>query len=92
MPIIDVAGGETIGQYLALIVDDQVQLEAVKPAHRGLATSGSTSKHPMLMDAGIVADRKGSGVDEADAATLAQLRMQVGHQRNQDGGHQLDEA
>ena len=54
--------------------------------------SGSTSKHPMLMDPGIVAHRKGSGVDEADTATLAQLRMQVGHQRNQDGGHQLDKA
>ena len=46
----------------------------------------------MLVDAGIVADRKGGGVDEADAATVAQLRMQIGHQRNQDGGHQLDKA
>ena len=48
MPIIDVARCEAKGQQLALVVDDQVQLEAVKPADRGLATSGSTGKDPML--------------------------------------------
>jgi hypothetical protein len=32
MPIIDVARCEAKGQQLALIVDDQVQLEAKEPA------------------------------------------------------------
>ena len=38
MPIIDVARGETKGQQFALIIDDQVQLEAVEPADRGFAS------------------------------------------------------
>src|SRR5439155_9153645 len=37
-------------------------------------------------------DGKGSGVDEADARTLTQLRVQVGHERNEYRRHQLDKA
>ncbi len=33
--IIDVAWGQAKGQLLPLIIDDQVQLEAVEPADRG---------------------------------------------------------
>ena len=47
MSIIDIAWGQAKGQDLALIVDDQVQLEAVKPTDRGLATSGTASKDAM---------------------------------------------
>src|SRR5690242_6668799 len=64
-PIIDVAGCEAKGQQLTLIVDDQVQLEAIKPAHRGFATRGSSIKDVVLMDAGVVADSKRGGVDKA---------------------------
>src|SRR5437773_2095770 len=66
VPIIDVAWGEAKGQQLTLIVDDQVQLEAEEPAHRGLATCSAPSKDPMGVNAGIVTDGKGSGVDEAN--------------------------
>jgi hypothetical protein len=44
------------------------------------------------VNAGIVADGKKSGFDVADAWTLAQLRVQIGYQRNQDSGHQLHKA
>ncbi len=91
-PIIDVAWGQAERQDLALIVDHQVQLEAVKPAHRGLATSSTAIKDAMGVNAGIVADGKRSGVDEADASAATQLRVQVGDQWNEDRGHQLHEA
>jgi len=44
------------------------------------------------VNARIATDGKRGRVDEADAATAAQLRMQIGHQWNQQRGHQLDEA
>src|SRR5438045_6391103 len=53
MPIIEVARGEAKGQELALIVDNQVQLEAVKPANRGFATSGSSGKDAVLVDTSV---------------------------------------
>src|SRR5690242_21239113 len=92
MPIIDIARGQAERQDLALIVDDQVQFETVEPANRGLATSGPSIKDAMGMDASVVTDGKGSGVDKADARTLTQLGMQIGHKWDQDGGHQLDKA
>ncbi len=49
--IIDVAWGQAKGQQLALIIDDQVQLKAVEPAHRHLATCGPSGKDPVLMAA-----------------------------------------
>ena len=61
-----------------MIIDDQVQLEAVEPTDRVLATSSSAIKDAMGVNTGVVADGKGSGVDEADAATLTQLGVQIG--------------
>src|SRR5205823_6572904 len=92
MSIIDIAWGQAKGQDLALIVDDQVQLKAVKPVDRGLATSSTAIKDAMGVNTGVVADGKGSGVDEADAATLTQLCVQIGHQGHQHRGHQLDKT
>jgi len=92
MSVINVARRQAKGYYFALIIDDQVQLEAVEPAHGGLASCGSPSKHPVLVDAWVTADHKRCRIDKADAGTATQLRMQPGYQRNQDRGHQLDEA
>ena len=39
-----------------------------------------------------MADGKRSGVNETDAGAATQLRVQIGHQRNENRGHQLDEA
>ena len=44
MSIIDVARGQAKSQDLALIVDDQVELEAVKPTDGGLAASSTAVK------------------------------------------------
>jgi hypothetical protein len=39
-----------------------------------------------------MADRQRGGVNKADAATVAQLGMQIDHRRHEQGGHQLHEA
>ena len=44
MPIIDIASSQAERQDLALIIDDQVELEAIEPADRGLATSSTAVK------------------------------------------------
>jgi hypothetical protein len=61
VPIIDIAWGEAKGQEFTLIVDNQVQLEAVEPAHGSLATGGAPGKDAVLVDAGIVTDGKRAG-------------------------------
>ena len=58
MPIINIARREAESQELALVIDYQVQFEAIEPADRGLATGGPPGKHPMLMDAWVTTNRK----------------------------------
>ncbi len=89
-PVIDITGCEAEGEQLAHIIDDQVQLEAVEPTYGGFASCSSSGKDTVLVNARIATDGKGSGVDEADARTAAQARVQIGDQGNQDRGHQLD--
>jgi len=71
----------------------QVQLEAVEPAQRGLAASGIHGEDAVLLDARGVADGNRGRVDEAEAGAPAHVRVQkLGDQREQDSGHELDEA
>src|SRR3954463_6279210 len=51
-----VAGGDFQGHDLALVVDEEVQLEAVEPSHAGLATRGQAIEDLMTVDAAIVTD------------------------------------
>ena len=51
------------GDDLMAGVEDEVQLEAEEPAHRGLAALGQTGEDLVPVDAMIVADRQGRGVD-----------------------------
>jgi hypothetical protein len=73
IPIIDVAWSQAKGQQLTLVIDDQVQQTVEEPADRGFATRGSSGKDTMLVDAGVVTDRKRGRVNEADTGTAAQL-------------------
>jgi hypothetical protein len=52
----DVAAGEAEGEQFAAVVDHRVQLEAVEPAHRGLAARGVEGEDAVLPDARVVAD------------------------------------
>lgn len=86
----DIAGRQAKGQQLAAVVDDQVELEAIKPAHRGLAPCRASGKDAGGMDPRIVTDGERGGVDKADAGAGAQVGGQVRRQRDQDGGQQFD--
>ncbi len=92
VPIINVAWRQAKGHELALIVDNQVQFEAIEPAHRGFATSGTSLKDAMGGDTSSVAHGQWSGVNKADTATLTHTGMQIGDQGHQHGRHQLDKA
>ncbi len=92
VPIIAVAGRQTEGEQVALIIDHQVQLEAKEPANGSLATSRSSGKDPMLMNASVVTDFQRGRIDETDTGTVNELCMQVGDQRYQQGWHQFDKA
>jgi hypothetical protein len=53
-----VAGGDFHGHDLALVVDDEVQLDAEKPSHAGLAARGQAIEDLVTVDAAIVTDSK----------------------------------
>jgi hypothetical protein len=91
-PIIDVAWRQAEGQHLALIIDDQAQLESVEPADRNLAAGSAPGTHLMLVEASTLANRKRRRVDEADPGAATQLGMQRGHPWDQNRGHQLNKA
>lgn len=71
--VIDVPGCQAKGQQLTPVIDHQVELEAIEPAHRGFAPTGIHTKDPMLLDTGIAADRQRGGIDETDAGAGAEL-------------------
>lgn len=84
--IVDIAGCEAEGEELAAVIDDQVQLEAVELAHRGLAAARLQREDAMLANAQVLADGQRRRVDEADVSVDAQLGVQIDDQRRQDAG------
>ena len=75
--VIDIARREVEGQQLATIIDEQMQLEALEPADRGLAAPCIHPEDAMLGDPRVVTDPQRGGIDEADAGALAQLGVQI---------------
>ncbi len=74
--IVDIARSERIGEQVALVVDDRMQLEPIKPA-QGLPSCGHVSKDLVLVNAGGMTDRERRRIDEADAGTGAALGRDV---------------
>ena len=70
-PVIDIARRELPLYDLAPVVDDQVQLEAVEPAHRALALGSPSLHRPVLFLALDVAGHQGCGVYDGYARALA---------------------
>ena len=86
--VVDVARRDAEGQEFAPVIDDQVQLEAVEPAHGGFAPAGHLLEHLVAVNAAVVARHQGGGIDEGQAGVLAPAGVQEnahGHQgrRNQ---------
>lgn len=65
------------------MIDDQVQLEAEEPAHRGLAPCRQIAEDPMGMDATVVAHLQASGIYETDTGAGAETAFDIDAQGNQ---------
>src|SRR5260221_9495905 len=91
LAVVDVTAGEAEGEQLALIVDHQMQLEAVEPAQRSLAAGRIDGEHAVLWDTGVMGDGQGRGGDEAEAGAPGHLGLQIGDPRQQHTRHEFDE-
>lgn len=92
LAIIHVAWGQTTGQQVAAVVDGQMQFEAVKPAHTGLAALGINRKDAVRTDAFGITDGKRGRINEADACTGSIAALQIGEQWNRQAGDQSHKA
>ena len=90
--IIRVAGGDPEGEQFALVVDDQVELETVEPAHRGFAAPGDVLEDFVAVNAALVADHQRSRIDEGEPGVLASAGVQVDAHRHQSGGDEGHKA
>ena len=89
--VMDVARGQLQGDDFIVGVEDEVQLEAEEPAHRGLAALGQIGKHLVPANAMIVAT-EGRGVDVIDPGPSPQVADEEDHQRHKDTFLQGDEV
>ena len=80
----DIARGQLQSDDFIVGVEDEVQLEAKEPAHRGLAALGQTGEDLVSVDAMGVADRQGGGVDVIDPGPGPQAAEEEDHQRHED--------
>ena len=71
--------GQLQGDDLMAVVEDEVQLEAEEPAHRGLATLGQTGKDLVPANTMIIAHRQGGGVDVIDPGPGPQAADEKDH-------------
>jgi len=71
LPVIHVGLCDGKAEDLPPVVDEDVELEAVEPAHGGLAHLGDAPEHPVSFDALVITDPDGGGVHERDARAAA---------------------
>ena len=58
LAVVDIAWSQAKGQEFPLIIDDQVEFEAIEPAHRRLAPGGPAGEHLVRGDAAVVTDQR----------------------------------
>ena len=91
--VIDVAGREHDGNKIALVIDDQMQLEAVEPPHRCFAALGDASERLVSVNASVVADFQSCGIDKGNPLGASEPASAQEHQqRSHSPLHELDEA
>ena len=93
LTVIDIARGEHEVQKLAPLAADQMQLEAVEPAHRALSPPGKPLEDLVEADALVPAHAQGGAVHEADARAGSHAAPL--HEQDERDYHlplQLDEA
>ena len=62
--IIDIAGCNLARQEFTTLIDDQMEFETVKPAHRTLAAISKFGEDLVIMDTMVVAHAQGGRVNE----------------------------
>lgn len=92
LPIVHAAKGETVGQRLASIVDDQMEFKAVEPSNRRPAAPGIDTKDAVLLDPGWMTDSEGRRITEAVAGAGAELGVQVDGKWYEEAWHELNKA
>ena len=90
--VVGVAGRQTEGEQFAAIIDDQMQLEAVESADRGLAAARIDPKDAVLVDAGGMADDERGRVHETDSGAFSKLGVQIDRERHEHARQQRDDA
>jgi hypothetical protein len=70
----------------------QMQLESIKPAHRGLAAGGQVNEDPMPMHALGMTHIEHGRFNEGDTSTLATTCQKIKEQWQQHTRHQFDKA
>lgn len=78
-------------EQFPLVIDHQMLIEAKEPTNRGVAPCSPSLKHPMRLNATIVADLAARRVEKADAATLATV-LKIGTHWQQGGRYSANEA
>jgi hypothetical protein len=92
LTVVNIAWGQAKGPSRPPVVDHQMQLEPVEPAHGGLAAPRDLLEYLVTVDAAVVTDDQGRGIDEGDPGVDPTAGVQVDaswHQRRWDQG---DEA
>ena len=93
LAVVHIARGEHEAQEVAFLVADQMQLEAVEPAHGALPALREAPEDPVEMDALVPAHAQGRAVHEAYACAVAHTAPP--HEQYERHGHlplKLDKA
>ena len=87
------AGGQAEGQYVAHLIAQQMQLEAMTPTHRSLSVPGKSIKHLVEFPSHVVAYWNHCSVDETNAHALSKtLDAYEGHQLEEHARHEFHET
>ena len=91
--VVDVAGSQHDGDEIAPMVDNEMQFEAVEPSHGCLAACGDSAEGFMAMDAAVVTDLEGRGINKSYSVGLLEpTAFQKCRERHDGSAHKLDEA
>jgi len=91
-PVVDIAWGQVERQAFTPVIDHQMELEAIEPAHRCLSPFCETLEDLVALDPAVVANSNRGGVNERDTGAITQAQVQIHHQGDQDTWHQFYET
>lgn len=90
LAIIDVARRDPKREQLATVVDDEVELEAVEPAHGMLTAPRDLLEHLVTVDPAVVTNDPSGRIGEGDAGIRAMTRLERHTERHQRTRDQRD--